>query len=288
MFPSAFEYHRPSSVQEAVQLLANNPEAKVLAGGHSLLPAMKLRLAAPAALVDIGRIPGLRGIQVSGDGSVVIGALTTYLDLLDSGELRQGYPIIAETANVVGDPHVRARGTLGGSLAHCDPAADFTAVMLALNASVKAVGTGGERIIPVDDLFVGLLTTSLNPDEIITEIHLPAVGGRKLGMAYEKHAHPASGYAVVGVAAVIEIDGNTAKSVRIGVTGAPEYAKRATAAENALTGQQLTADAIAQAANVATEGLGELNGDVYASPEYRAHLVRVMTRRALTRAAGLS
>ncbi len=288
MFPSAFSYHRASSVEEAVRLLASNPDAKILAGGHSLLPAMKLRLATPSALIDIGRIAGLRGIRVNSDGSIVIGALTTYHDLMDSAELRQGYPIIAETANVVGDPQVRARGTLGGSLAHADPAADFPAVMLALGASVKAVGTGGERVIPIDDLFVGLLTTSLAADEIITEIHLPAVGGRRLGMAYEKHAHPASGYAVVGVAAVIELDGGTARSVRIGVTGAPEHAMRATAAENALAGKALNAESIASAAQVATEGLGELNGDVYASPEYRAHLVRVLTRRALTRAAGLA
>jgi carbon-monoxide dehydrogenase medium subunit len=158
--------------------------------------------------------------------------------------------------------------------------------MLALNASVKAVGSGGERMIPVDDLFVGLLTTSLNPDEIITEIQLPATGGKTLGQAYEKHPHPASGYAVVGVAAVLELDGGTCKAARIAVTGAPEKATRATAAEQALTGKALNADVVAQAAAAATDGLGELNGDVYASPEYRAHLVRVLTRRAVSRAAG--
>jgi carbon-monoxide dehydrogenase medium subunit len=248
---------------------------------------MKLRFANPPALVDIGRIAGLRGIKVNSDGSVALGALTTYQDLLDAGELKQSYPIIAETANVVGDPQVRARGTLGGSLAHSDPAADFTAVMLALNAGIIVVGGSGERSTGIDDLFVGLLTTSLATDELITEIRLPAVGGRKLGQAYEKHAHPASGYAVVGVAAVVELDGGNVKSARIAVTGAPEKATRATAAEQALTGKAAKAETIAQAAAVATEGLGELNGDVYASPEYRAHLVRVLTRRALTRAAGL-
>jgi carbon-monoxide dehydrogenase medium subunit len=287
VFPSQFEYHRAGSVQEAVQLLAANPDAKVLAGGHSLLPAMKLRLANPPALVDIGRIAGLRGIKINADGSIAIGALTTYQDLLDAGELKQSYPIIAETANVVGDPAVRARGTIGGSLAHSDPAADFTAVMLALNAGIIIVGGTGQRSASVDDLFVGLLTTSLASDELITEVRLPSLAGRKLGQAYEKHAHPASGYAVVGVAAALDLDGGTIKSARIAVTGAPEKATRATAAEQALAGKAASADAIAQAAAVATDGLGELNGDVYASAEYRAHLVRVLTRRALTRAAGL-
>jgi carbon-monoxide dehydrogenase medium subunit len=287
VFPNQFAYHRPGSVQEAIQLLAADPDAKVLAGGHSLLPAMKLRLANPSAVVDIGRIAGLRGITVKGDGRVAIGALTTYQDLLNAKELQQAYPIIAATANVVGDPQVRARGTLGGSLAHSDPAADFTAVMLALNAEVKAVGSNGETSIGIDDLFVGLLTTSLNPDEIITEIRLPTTAGLKRGQAYEKHAHPASGYAVVGVAAVLDLDGGTVKSARIAVTGAPEKATRATAAEQALAGKAASADTVAQAAAVATDGLGELNGDVYASPEYRAHLVRVLTKRALTSAAGI-
>jgi len=248
---------------------------------------MKLRLAQPSALVDIGRISGLRGIKVSGDGSVSIGALTTYQDLQDSEELKQAYPIIAETANLVGDPQVRVRGTLGGSLAHVDPAADFTAVILALNGSVKVAGGGGERTIPIDELFVGLLATSLGADEIITEITLPSASGRKIGQAYEKHAHPASGYAVVGVAVVLALEGGTIKSARIGVTGAPEFAKRAKAAESALAGKSAAAESIAAAAALATDDIGELNGDVYASAEYRSHLVKVLTKRALTRAAGI-
>lgn len=267
-------------------MLAADPDAKVLAGGHSLLPAMKLRLANPSTIVDIGRIEGLRGVTIGGDGSITIGALTTYQDLLDASEVSQAYPILGETANIVGDPHVRVRGTLGGSLAHVDPAADFTAVMLALNASVTVVGSGGEREVAVDDLFVGLLTTSLEADELITQIKIPSASGRKVGQAYEKHAHPASGYAVVGVAAVLDLDGNTVKSARIAVTGAPEKATRATAAENALTGKEATAENIAAASALAADGLGELNGDVYASAEYRAHLVKVFAKRALTRAAG--
>ena len=282
MFPSQFEYHRPGSVAEAVSLLQRNPDAKVLAGGHSLLPAMKLRLAAPSALVDLGNVRELRGISVNGD--VVIGAMTTYAELRDSAELKQRLPIVPEVAYNVGDPQVQAVGTLGGSLAHNDPAADFTAVAVALGASVKAVGANGERIIPAEELLVDLLTTSLAPDEVLTEVHIPAAGG-KTGMAYEKFRHPASGYAVVGVAAVVSVgaDGNVAQA-RIAVTGATSTATRATAAEQALVGKPLTADTIAAAAAVAGDGL-DLNGDHYASAEYRAHLLTVYTARALERAA---
>jgi carbon-monoxide dehydrogenase medium subunit len=284
MFPSQFEYLRPSSVQEAIGILSANPDAKVLAGGHSLIPAMKLRLAQPAALVDIARIPGLRGITVNGDGSATIGALTTYQDLEDSAELGQAFPIIKQTANIVGDPQVRTRGTLGGSLAHLDPAADFTAVMLALGATVKIAGPNGERTSSLDDLFVGLLTTTLEADELITEITIPAAPA---GQSYQKHAHPASGYAVAGVAAVLDVENGVIKSAGVAVTGAPEKATRASAVEAALVGKEATAENIAAAAALATDDLGELNGDVYASAEYRGHLVKVLTKRALTAAAGL-
>ena len=283
MYPEQFEYHRPSSVKEAIGLLAANPDAKVLAGGHSLLPAMKLRLAAPAALVDIGRIDELKGITASSNGAT-IGAGVTYRELMDSSDLAGSYPVIADTCDKVGDPAVRSRGTLGGSLAHVDPAADLTAVMLALDATVTVAGPGGERQIGIDDLFVGLLTTSMESEEILTSVSLPAsTAGSK--QAYEKHAHPASGYAVVGVAVSLQVNGNVCSAARIGVTGAPEFARRATAAEEALAGQELNAETIAAAAEKAVDGLGELNGDVYASAEYRAHLVKVLTKRALSRAA---
>lgn len=278
MYASQFEYHRPTSVQEAVALLSGNPDAKILAGGHSLIPAMKLRLAAPAAIVDIGRIAGLRGIAVN--GGATIGAMTSYQDLLDSAELTGLYPVIHETAHVVGDPAVRVRGTLGGSMAHSDPAADFPAVMLALNATVTVEGPNGTRTIAIDDLFVDLLTTSIEADEIITGIVIPAPTGAAV---YEKHRHPASGYAVVGVAVALGGSGGT---VRIGVTGAGAKATRATAAESALAGQTLTKENIAAASALAAQGI-DLNNDVYASGEYRAHLVTVLTKRALTRAAGL-
>ncbi|HYP59783.1 MAG TPA: xanthine dehydrogenase family protein subunit M [Thermomicrobiales bacterium] len=282
MYPGQFEYQRPSSVQEAIAILAGDPEAKVLAGGHSLVPAMKLRLAMPGTLVDIGRIAELKGIKVN--GGATIGAMTTYDELQDSSELAGAFPVIKETVNIVGDPAVRARGTLGGSLAHSDPAADFTAVMLALGASVRATGSSGEREISTDDLFVDLLTTSLEPDEILTSISVPALNGA--GAAYEKHAHPASGYAVVGVAAVVKVEGGNFTSARIAVTGATSKATRATAAEQALVGKPANADTIAAAAAQAADGL-ELNGDVYASAEYRGQLIKVLAKRAITRAAGL-
>jgi carbon-monoxide dehydrogenase medium subunit len=282
VYPSQFDYQRPGSVKEAIALLQDNPDAKILAGGHSLLPAMKLRLAMPGAIVDIGRLDELKGISVS--GGATIGAATTYEELGDSAELTSAFPIIAETVHVVGDPAVRARGTLGGALAHSDPAADFTAVFLALNGSVTAEGPGGQRTIAGDDLFVDLLTTSLSPDEILTTITLPGLDGA--GAAYEKHRHPASGYAVVGVAAVIKVDGGTISAARVAVTGATAHAERANATEQALIGKPATAESIAAAATSAAEGL-EINGDVYASAEYRAHLVTVLARRAISRAAGL-
>jgi carbon-monoxide dehydrogenase medium subunit len=284
MYPSQFDYFRPASIKEAIGLLGDHPDAKILAGGHSLVPALKLRLAAPSALVDIGRIAELSGIKVT-NGAATIGAMTTYRQLQDSAELKSAFPIIAETAYVVGDPAVRSRGTLGGALAHSDPAADFPATMLALNASVKAVGPNGERTIGIDDLFVDLFTTSLDPSEVLTEISIPASPAGS-GSSYQKHAHPASGYAVVGIAAVIAVSGGKVSSVRIGVTGAGAKATRATAAEGILQGNALSADLIAQAAAVAADGI-DLNSDIYASADYRGHLVKVLTKRAINAAAGL-
>src|SRR5688500_559480 len=218
---------------------------------------MKLRLAAPSALVDIGRIGGLDGI--SADGGLKIGALATYNKIADSAEVKSACPILAEAAAMVGDPQVRTRGTIGGSLAHSDPAADLTAVFLALGGSVTAVGTGGKRTIAADDLFVDLLQTSLNPDELITEVQIPAASG-KVGMAYEKHEHPASGYAVVGVAAVVNLDGSgNVSGARLAVTGCTTTATRLSGAEQALTGKPLNAESIAAAAQAAGPGL-EING----------------------------
>lgn len=283
MYPSQFEYHKPSSLQEAIALLASDPESKILAGGHSLIPAMKLRLANPGSLVDISGIAGLNGISVN--GGATIGAMTTYRELLDNVDLKGPFPVIAETANVVGDPAVRNRGTIGGSMAHSDPSADYTAVLLALGASVTAVGSNGERTISLDDLFVDLFTTSLETDEILTSISIPAAAAGS-GQAYEKHAHPASGYAVVGVAAVLTVSGGTITAARVAVTGAIAKATRATATEAALIGKAATAENIAAAAALAADGL-DLNGDTYASADYRGHLVKVLAKRAITRAAGI-
>jgi len=281
MYPSQFDYFRPASVEEAIGLLSGNPDAKILAGGHSLVPALKLRLAAPSALIDIGRIPELGGVKVSG-GAATIGAMTTYRQLEESADLKTAFPIIGATAHVIGDPAVRSRGTLGGALAHSDPAADFPATMLALNASVKAVGPNGERTISIDDLFVDLFTTSLDPSEVLTQISIPAVPAGA-GSSYQKHAHPASGYAVVGVAAVVAVSGGKVTSVRIGITGAGAKATRAKASEAILQGNAPSAELIAQAAAAAADGV-ELNSDIYASAEYRAHLVKVLTKRAITAA----
>lgn len=282
MFPSQFAYHRPGSVEEAVQLLQQDPDAKILAGGHSLLPAMKLRLAAPSALIDLNRIDSLRAIKTNGD--IRIGAMATYEQLYEADALRGVLPILRETIYQLGDRQVQARGTLGGSLAHSDPAADLTAVVLALGGSVTAVGPNGSRAIPVDELFVDLFTTTLAPDEVLTEVRIPRPTGRT-GMAYIKHRHPASGYAVVGVAGVVTLgdDGNVS-SARIAVTGATTKAERAMAAEQALVGQPLNEETIARAAAVVTEGL-DLNGDHYASADYRRHLVSVYAKRALQQAA---
>lgn len=283
MFPEQFAYHKATSVDHALQLLGENEDAKIIAGGHSLLPAMKLRLAAPASLIDIGQLDELKGISVN--GGVKIGAGVTYREIEDSAELASAVPVMKQTANIVGDLQVRSRGTLGGSMAHSDPAADFTAVLLALGASVHAKGPDGEREISTDDLFVDLLTTSLEPNEIITSISLPAsaVGAKA---AYEKHAHPASGYAVVGVAAVLTIEDGVCKAAGVAVTGATSKATRLSGVERALVGKKLTADVIADATSHAADGL-DVNGDVYASAEYRAHLVNVLAKRAVTRAASL-
>lgn len=281
MFPTSFTYHRAHSVSEAVAALEQNTDAKILAGGHSLIPAMKLRLAAPGALVDIGRIAELREIRV--DSEAHIGAMVTYNQIRDHAELARLFPIFTEAINVIGDQQVRARGTLGGAIAHADPAADLTAVFQALNGRVRVTGPSGEREIAADDVFIDLWTTSLDSNEVLTEIVIPLP---KAGttMAYAKQSHPASGYAVVGVAVVLPVSGGIVSDARVVVTGATSRPTRAKGAEEALSGQSLDGNIIAEAASAASAGL-EINGDSYASEEYRGHLVGVMTRRALERAA---
>ena len=276
MYPAPFEYHRPTQVQEAIQLLQADPEAKILAGGHSLLPMMKLRLASPSSLIDLHAIQGLSGIQTAGN-EVVIGPMTTYAELVADDQLAQSLPIIREAANVVGDLQVRNRGTIGGAAAHADPAADFPAVLLALDASFTVVGPNGERTIQATDFFQDLFTTALQPNEVLTAIRIPVPANA--GMAYEKFAHPASGYAIVGVAAVVSDQGT-----KVAVTGAGPVAMRLSGVEQALGSGRPSAEAIEQAASQATAGMTFM-GDLHAGEEYRRHLTQVYVKRALTRAA---
>lgn len=280
MYPNQFDYHRAASVAEAVELLSSLPDAKLVAGGHSLIPAMKLRAAQPSALVDIGRIPGLSGIAADGD-SLVIGALATHASVADSAAVQGGCPMLAETAAAIGDIQVRNRGTIGGSLAHADPGADYPAAMLALGAEITAVGAGGERTISASDFFVDILTTALADNEVITSVRVPCAAGG----AYLKHRHPASSYAVVGVAACVGMDGGNVTSCAIGINGVTGKAVLADAAAAALCGGPANADRIAAAAACVGQAFDEPLGDLYASGEFRAHLAGVYAKRALALAA---
>lgn len=281
MIPASFAYHQATSVDDAVQILAGNPDAKIIAGGYSLIPAMKLRLAQPALLVDLGKVSDLRGISTQDDG-IHVGAMTTYNAVRDDATIRQLYPVFPSAIGYIGDQQVRAHGTIGGSLAHADPAADLTAVFLALDGSVHVVGTGGTREIAADHLFVDLWTTSLEPDEVITEVVLPIPASGSIA-GYRKYGHPASGYALAGVAVRLDLDGDTVTNARVAVTGATSKATRASAAEAVLTGSALTDDSIGAAADVIADGL-EINGDTFASAEYRIHLLGVLLRRAIAEA----
>jgi aerobic carbon-monoxide dehydrogenase medium subunit len=281
MFPAKFEYKAAGSLQEAVGLL-EDPEAKVIAGGHSLLPLMKLRLAQPKLLVDISRIPDLAYIRDEG-GQLAIGAMATYRQIQLSEEVHRRAAVLAEAAHEVGDPQVRARGTLAGALAHADPAGDMPAVVLALGGSVRTVSPSGEREVDLDGFFVDMLTTALQEREIIREVRLNGVpaGG---GAAYQKFDQPASHYALTGICAVVTLQGNGIGSVRIGVTGVGPKAYRPTAVEQALVGKPAEEEGVNAAVQTVADGIDVL-GDIHASPEYRAHLARVLTRRAVLQAA---
>jgi len=285
MTATAFEYHDPTTLQEALSLLTRyNGEAKILAGGHSLIPIMNLRLAQPKALIDIGKIPGLSGVRED-NGAVVIGAMTTHHQVETSAVLQAKVPILPETAAVIGDVQVRNRGTIGGSIAHADPAGDFPAAAVALDLQLKVVGPKGERTIKGRDFFVDILTTALQPDEILTEIRVPAFAART-GSAYEKFPNPASRYAIVGVAAVVTVDGNgVCQRASVGLNGISGKPVAAVGVEQALVGKPLNDQTIQEAAAKAADGLEAL-GDIFASAEYRTHLARVFTKRALAKASG--
>jgi carbon-monoxide dehydrogenase medium subunit len=279
MYPAPFEYLRPSTLDEAIALLkAHGEDAKVLAGGHSLIPAMKLRLSQPRFIVDIGRIHGMNHIRESA-GKIAIGAMATHNAVETSALLREKCPLLPETAKHIGDVQVRNRGTIGGSLAHADPAGDWPAAILALDADIELAGPRGRRTVKADGFFVDLLQTAASPDEVLVEVRVPVTSAR---VAYEKTEQKASGFAIAGVAVVVDQG-----SVRVGITGVGATAYRAKSVERALAGQAApTSDAIDRAAAQAGERVEAL-GDMHASPEFRLHLAEVNTARALRRAYGL-
>ncbi|HEU4694386.1 MAG TPA: xanthine dehydrogenase family protein subunit M [Vicinamibacterales bacterium] len=277
MIPTAFEYQRATSLDDAVARLQAASGAKLLAGGHSLVPLMKLRLSEPAVLIDVARIPGLSGIKEK-DGKIEIGAATTHREVAASALLKQVWPVVADTAIEIGDPQVRNRGTLGGSLAHADPAADYPATMLAVDAEIHIKGPKGWRKVKASDFFQGLFTVDLQPDEIIAGVQFAPVKAA----AYAKLHQRASHFAIVGVAAAVEVKGGVFQSARIGLTGASTYATRLTAVEQALAGKPATKETIAAASAVASAD--DLNSDIHASDEYRRAMVKVFTRRALEEA----
>ncbi|MEV5007949.1 xanthine dehydrogenase family protein subunit M [Streptomyces sp. NPDC093064] len=283
MIPPAFDYARPTSVDEAVRTLADAGEdAKVLAGGQSLLPLLRLRLAFPELVVDIGRIPELRGVREDG-GTLAIGALTTHHDVVHDPLVRRHAGLLAQATETVADPAVRHRGTLGGSLAHADPAGDLPAVALALDAELVAEGPGGRRTIPAREFFADYLQTALAPDELLVEVRVPKREG--WGYRYEKFHRVAQSWAMVGVAALVRRDDGRIAETRIGLTNMGATPLRAAAAEEALAGAG-DADAVARATQSAAEGTRP-SRDASASPEYRAHLARVLTKRAVLAAAGM-
>ncbi len=280
MIPAAFAYERASSIDDALRLLSEHGlDAKLLAGGQSLLPLMKLRLARPDRLIDIGRLPELRGIRELADGRLGIGALTTYAQLLESPTVLK-LALVADALPHIADVQVRNRGTIGGAIAHADPAADMPAVLLALGAEVIARSAArGERSIPIDDFFLGAFVTALEPDELLTEIRLPAPSGEH-GSAYRRLAQKASGFAIAGVAVVLGGSPGTVDDVRVAVTGVGDGPYRASAVETSLRGAPLDGPSIEAAVARITDGVA-VQSDLHADREYRAEMARVMARRAI-------
>ena len=284
MFAADVDYHRANSVQEAVQLLQENQGARLLAGGHSFLPLMKLRLASPSALIDIGRIAQLRGITVSSE-SVRIGALTTHAELAASADVKEACPVLAQAAAMIGDPAVRNRGTVGGNVSHADPASDLPTVITALGGRFIAAGPAGERTIEAADFFQGLMSTALAETEVLTAIEVPT---RKpgQGMAYSKFAHPASRYAVVGAAAVVTLDAGSYSAASVAVGGVEDSPTRAPLVEGELVGKSPGDDTHRAAADAVAGDLGDdILSDIFASADYRRSMAAVYVKRALDSAA---
>ncbi len=290
MFAAEFEYRKAGSIAEAVQLLADNPDAKLLAGGHSLIPLMRFRLARPELLIDIGGIANLRGITVSGD-TINIGALTTHAEIAASAEVQQANGLLAEAAGGIGDPAVRNRGTIGGNLAHADPASDWATVLTALGAIVSAQGPSGSRTIAVADLIEDAFATALAENELITTVSVPTLAANQRA-EYAKMAHPASFYAVVGGAVVVTMDGDRCTAASVAVGGLTPRPVKASSVEQALTGTTLTMDSIADATARLSEDLNaagvNIIGDVYASADFRSSVAPVEVKHALLHAIGLA
>jgi|tagenome__1003787_1003787.scaffolds.fasta_scaffold20979694_3 carbon-monoxide dehydrogenase medium subunit len=285
MIPAPFEYARPTTIDEALQAVAAGGEdVKILAGGQSLIPVMRLRLAAPETVVDLGGIAELRGVREEGD-AIVIGAMTTHSDVLSDPLIAQYAPLIAQATETVADRQVRHRGTFGGALAHADPAGDLPAVALALDAEFVIVGPGGRRTVPASEFFVDYLTTALTDGELLVEVRIPKLGG-SWGMHYEKFNRVAQAWSIVAVAAAVRQENGHIAEARIGLTNMGPTPLRAGAAEAALAGVDATDEAIAAAAAHAAEGTSP-SSDLNGQADYRQHLAQVLTRRAVRAAAGL-
>ncbi len=282
MIPAEFDYQAPSTVEEALAALAGSDDAKVMAGGQSLLPVLRMRLNAPELVVDLGRIESLRGIREDGD-SIVIGATTTYQQLLDDPLVHEHLALLGKATETVADPQIRHRGTLGGALSHADPAGDLGAPTLALDATMVITGSGGERSVPAADFFTGLFETAVGEDELLTAIRFPKHTG--WGAHYEKFVRVSHQWSIVAVAATVKADGGTISEARIGLTNMGDRPLRATAVEQALVGAAATDEAVRAAAASAADGTNppsDLNGDA----DYRRSIVPVLTRRAVLAAAG--
>jgi carbon-monoxide dehydrogenase medium subunit len=281
MIPSAFDYARATSLDDAVaRMQAASGAGKLIAGGHSLVPLMKLRLSEPQLLIDISRIPELTGIRER-DGKIVIGACTVHHDVATSALLQERCPVVAEAAATIGDPQVRNRGTIGGSVAHADPSADMPAVLVALDAEIHLKGPRGWRMVKAGDFFEDLFTVDLAADEIIVSIQFAPVRTA----AYAKLHQRASHYAIVGVAVALEMNDGKIRSARVGLTGAASHARRLTAVELAMAGHSPSAAEVERAVQAAGQGLENVNADLHASADYRRAMIPVFTRRALLAAA---
>ncbi|HEY0487170.1 MAG TPA: xanthine dehydrogenase family protein subunit M [Mycobacteriales bacterium] len=286
MIPASFDYVAPQSVEDAVAALASAGEdAKVMAGGQSLIPVLRLRLSYPETVVDLGRIPELKGVRDDGD-AIVIGSMTTHDEILRDPLVRQFAPLLVQATETVADPQVRHRGTFGGSLSHADPAGDLPSVALALDAELVIAGPDGRRTVAARDFFLDYLTTAIQPGEILTEIRLPKLG-EGWGTCYEKFNRVAQAWSIVAVAAAVRRENGSIAEARVGLTNMGSTPLRATAVEQALAGQSADASVVSAAAEHAADGTTPPE-DVNARADYRSHLATVLTRRALTKAAGLS